>query len=78
MNTVVVKVRRLISKNKAVAAGLTTFGGALATAAASWISTGNLDPSEVRVAAGGFVLALITAGVTYATSAGDAEVEPKL
>jgi hypothetical protein len=75
VNTTVVKVRKLISKNKAIAAGVTTLSGAVGTAAVSAIVTGSIDPTEIRTAAGGLVLALVTYGATYLTSAGTAEVE---
>jgi hypothetical protein len=75
VNTTVVKVRKLISKNKAIAAGVTTLSGAVGTAAVSAIVTGKVDPTEIRTAAGGLVLAVITYVATYLTSAGDAEVE---
>lgn len=75
MNVTVLKVRKLISANKAIAAGVTTFLGVVGTAAVSVIVTGNVDPTEIRTAGGGLVLALITAGATYLTSAGDAQVE---
>ena len=75
MNTAVVQIRKLISKNKAVAAGLTAFGLALAGAAQNAIADGVIDTSQIEIAGGGLVAAIIIAGVTYLTSAGDAEVE---
>lgn len=75
MNTAVVKVRRLISKNKAIAAAITTFGGVLAADAYSLIATGDWNVAETRTAAGAFVLSLLTYGVTWFVSAGTAEIE---
>ena len=74
--TIVVQVRRLVSTNKAIAAGVTALAGAVGSAAVSVIVTGNVDPTEVRTAAGGLVLAVITYAATYFTSAGAAEVTP--
>lgn len=78
MNVAVVKVRRLISKNKAIAAAVTSLGGVLAADAYSLIATGNWNVAETRTAIGAVALAVITYGFTYATSAGDAEIEPQL
>lgn len=74
-NTVIVEVRRLLDKNKAVAAGLTAFSLALAAALANLIETGDVDWTEARIAGGGLVAALIVAGVTYLVSPGSAEVD---
>jgi hypothetical protein len=75
MNTAVVKIRRLISSNKAIAAGITSFAGAVGGAVVSWIGSGVFDATEIRLSAGGLVLALITAGATWLTSAGKAEID---
>lgn len=75
MNVAVVQVRKLLSKNKAIAAGLTAFGLALAGAAQNAIADGVIDTSQVEIAGGGLVAACIIAGVTWLVSAGDAEVE---
>lgn len=75
METAVVQVRKLLSKNKAIAAAVTTFGGVLAADAYSLIATGDWNVAETRTAAGAFVLAVLTYGITWATSAGEAEVE---
>lgn len=77
-NTAVVKVRRLVSNNKAITAGVTPFIGALASTVATWMYSGQFDAAEIRLSAGGLVLALATAGATWLTSAGDAEIEPQI
>jgi predicted regulator of Ras-like GTPase activity (Roadblock/LC7/MglB family) len=75
MSTAIVSVRKLISKNKAIAAAVSTLLGSLGSAAVSVIVTGNIDPTEIRTAAGGVVLSLVTYVATYLTNAGDAEVQ---
>lgn len=75
LSTDVVVVRRLISANKAIAAGLSHVATVAAADAAIWIASGNFDATELRVAAGGLASAIITTVVTYFVSAGDAEVE---
>lgn len=74
-NTAVVKVRKLISSNKAIAAALTSFAGVELGALVTWIQSGAFDATETRTAVGGLILALGTYAVTWATSAGDAVVE---
>jgi hypothetical protein len=73
-NTTIVKVRKLISKNKAIAAAVTSFAGVELATLVTWINTGAFDATETRTAVGGLLLALGTYAVTWATSAGDAEV----
>jgi hypothetical protein len=73
-NTTVVKIRRLISNNKAIAAALTSFTGVELAALATWIQTGKFDAAETRTAVGGLLLSLGTFAVTWLVSAGDAEV----
>lgn len=74
MNVVVVKIHRLISSNKAIAAGVTALAGSLGGAAASWIGSGAFDATEVRLSGGALLLAIITAGATWLVSPGEAEV----
>ena len=73
-NTAVVQVRRLVSKNKAVAAGVSALASSLGLAVASWIGSGEFDAAETRLSLGSLAVALIAAGATYLTSAGDAEI----
>ena len=75
MNTAVVKVRALVSKNKAIAAALTSFAGVELGALVTWIQSGTFDATETRTAVGGLILALGTYAVTWFTSSGDAIVE---
>ena len=77
-NTAIVKVRRLVSNNKAIAAALSTFGTALSGAVATWVYSGQFDATELRLSAGGLIAAAITGAITWATSAGDAEIEPQI
>lgn len=75
MSNVIVTVQRLVGKSKAIAAGLTTFGIAVATAAERAIATGDVDMTQVRITGGGLVAAIIVAGVTYIVHPGRAEVK---
>jgi hypothetical protein len=75
VNVAVVKVRKLVSNNKAIAAALSSFGTIASGALATWIASGQFDAAELRISAGALVASLITGGVTWAVSAGDAVIE---
>ena len=69
------RVIRLFDAHKAKAAFLAPVLLALAAAAANWLVTGEFDATEIRVAAGGAVLAAASALATYLAPAGRAEIK---
>lgn len=70
----VVTVIELIDKNKAKLAFLAPLVTALGAAVVSWVVSGDFNATEVRAAAGGAVLALVSSIATYFTPAGKARV----
>lgn len=73
-SSTIVRVQELVSANKAKAAFLAPLLLAAAAAAANWIVTGTFDATEIRLAAGGTVLAAASSAATWFTPAGDARV----
>lgn len=75
MSNVIVDVVRLVDSNKAKLAFLAPLLTAVGAAAASWIVSGDFNASEIRAAAGGAALALVSGGATWLAPAGKAQVE---
>lgn len=75
MQPIVVKVRRFVGKQKAIAAALTTVLGTIGAALTSVIVTGNVDWTETRIALGGLALAGFNYLAVFITSSPEAEID---
>jgi hypothetical protein len=69
---VYVKIIELVDKNKAKAAFLAPLIVAVGSAVGSWIVTGDFNDAEIRTAAGGAVLAVVSGVSTWLTKSKEA------
>ena len=71
----IVNVVRIMDTNKAKLAFLAPLLTAVGTAVASWIVSGDFNANEIRAAAGGAVLSVVSGGAAYLAPARRAQVE---
>lgn len=75
MSNVIVDVVRLVDTNKAKLAFLAPLITAVGAAVASWIVSGDFNATEIRAAAGGAALSVVSGAAAYLAPAKRAQVE---